>query len=339
MTSRLILALVILFSAATAAAQQRERRAPDTDQTVPVARGTRLTVESFAGEVVIRTEARDTLRVTARHSSRSKVEIRTTPSGVLVQSHGSAASQSIDYEITAPAWMPVKVTGTYSFVSIEGVASEVSAETVRGDIVIKGGTGFVTARSIEGEVIVEGSRGRVSVSSVNEGVRITGASGDIAAETTNGDISLTGIESQSVEATTVNGDIVYEGSIAANGRYRFATHNGDITLGVPDAANATFTVRTYNGDFENSFGLKPSGEVRRGRPSTYVMGSGAAEVELESFSGSLEIRRAGTLPQSKSRGKEKENDDEQERPQFEEAITFERTFPAGTCQPAAINVF
>jgi hypothetical protein len=337
-TLRLLLALALVGSPAVAGAQQRERRPPDTDQTVSVSRGARLTIDCFAGEVVIRSEARDTLRVTARHSSRNKVEIRNTASGVTVQSHGSMGPASVDYEITVPSWMPVKVAGTYIFVSIEGTASEVSAETVRGDIVIKGGTGFVSAKSIEGEVIVEGSRGKVSASSVNEGIRITGASGDIAAETTNGDISLAGIESQSVEVATVNGDIVYEGTVAPAGRYRFTTHNGDVTLGVPEATSATFTVRTYNGEFETNLGLKRSGEVRRGRPATYVMGAGAAEVEIESFGGSIQVRRAGTLPPGKGRGKERAP--EPETPdQLETASLLERSPVAGGAQPRAVSVF
>lgn len=318
---RLTVALTILGSSVPATAeQQRDRRTPDTDQTIPVTRGARLTIDNFAGEVLIRTEARDTLRVTARHSSRNKVDIQTTSAGVVIKSHGSSGPASIDYEITAPGWMPIKVSGTYNFVSVEGAQSEVSVETVRGDIVVKGGTGFVTARSIEGEVIVEGARGRVNVSSVNEGIRITGASGDITAETTNGDISLTGIESQSVDVTTVNGDIVYEGTIAANGRYRFATHNGDVTLGVPEAASATFTVRTYNGDFSNTLGLKALGEQRRGQRSTYILGAGAAEVELESFGGDVRVRRAGTLPPPKSRGRDRDREPASAHDQSENGI-------------------
>jgi hypothetical protein len=335
-TLTLFVAIAILGANAPASAQQpRDRKAPDTDQTIAVARGARLTIDNFAGEVVIRTEARDTLRVTARHSARNKVDIQTTAAGVVIRSRGSAGPASVDYEITTPHWMPIKVSGTYNFVSVEGAQSEVSVETVRGDIVVKGGTGFVTAKSIEGEVIVEGARGRVNASSVNEGVRITGASGDIVAETTNGDIALTRIESQSVDVTTVNGDVVYEGSIAANGRYRFATHNGDVTLGVPETANATFTVRSYNGEFSNNLGLKAVGEPRRGRRSTYVLGTGAAEVELESFSGEVRIRRAGTLPPSKTKGDAHDS----EVSQFGVSFFPDRRGPGGACQPAAISVF
>jgi DUF4097 and DUF4098 domain-containing protein YvlB len=286
---------LLVHGTAAVVAQERGARAPDTDQTVNVTRGARLSVNNFAGEVVIRTWDKDAVRVMARHSARTKIAIRNTESAVAVGSSSSTGVASVDYEITAPGWMPVKVEGTYNFVSIEGAQSEVSAQTVRGDIVVKGGTGFVTAKSIEGEVIVEGARGRINVSSVNEGIRVTGATGDIAAETTNGSISLAKVEAKVIEVATVNGDITYDGNLAQGGRYRFATHNGDITLTVPETAGATFSVRSYNGDFTNNLNLTGSGsEGRRGRRVSYVLGNGSAEVELESFGGDIRVRRPGT---------------------------------------------
>ena len=298
-----VLALTLMVPAA-AGAQNRAQRSADTDQTVDVVKGARLSVNNFAGEVVVKVWEKNAVRVTARHSSRTKVNIRNSETVVAVGSSSSTGVASVDMEITAPTWMPVKVEGTYNFVSVEGAQAEVAVETVRGDIVIKGGTGFVTAKSIEGEVIVEGARGRINVSSVNEGIKITGASGDIAAETTNGSISLAKVEAKVVEVTTVNGDVSYEGNLAAGGRYRFATHNGDIVLTIPETASATFVVRTYNGDFVNNLGLKGSGEGRRGRRVTYVLGSGSAEVELESFGGDVSVRRPGTTTREKDRGKD-----------------------------------
>lgn len=276
-------------------AQTPDTRPPETDQSVPVARGARLTVNNFAGEVVIKTWDRDQLRVQARHTARAKVNIRQTATVVAItaDTHGTA---SVDYEITAPAWMAVKVEGTYNFVTVEGAQNEVSAETVRGDVVIKGGTGTVTAKSIQGEVIVEGARGRINVSSVNEGIRVSGASGDITAETTNGHISLTKVTSSNVDVTTVNGNITFDGPVTDKGRYRFTTHNGNITAGVPDDANVAFMVRTYNGEFATSLNVTgpPRSEARRGRRITYTLGNGSAEMEMETFGGSIRVRRVGT---------------------------------------------
>lgn len=298
-------ALAIAVSAASA--QERAQRTPQTDRTVTVAKGARLSVSNDAGEVVLRTWDRDSLRVQASHSARVTVDIQTTGNVVTVRSRASGGPPGgIDYDITAPAWLPVKVSGQFIYIGIEGAQNEVSAETVRGDIVVKGGSGFVTAKSIDGEVIVEDAKGRINASSVNEGIRITGASGDVTAESTNGDIALSKVDAKSLDISTVNGDIRYEGSIVAGGLYRISTHNGDITMIVPESTNATFTVRTYNGDFSSNMATKVVGEVRRGRRATYTLGNGGAEVELESFGGTIRLRRPGTDKPAQRGGKDKE---------------------------------
>jgi DUF4097 and DUF4098 domain-containing protein YvlB len=278
-----------------ATAQDRPARAPQTDQTVPVSRGARLAIDNFAGEVVVHAWDKDSLRVQARHTARTRINIRTGVNGVSITAESSHGSNgSVDYDINAPAWMPMKIEGHYNYVTIEGAQGDVSIVTVRGDIVLKGG-GSVTARTIEGEIQVDGARGTINLSSVNQDIKVTGATGNIAADTTNGSIALARIESNKVEVATINGDVSYEGTLAGNGRYSFATHNGDIVMTVPESSNATFTVRTYNGEFMTSLPLKgpASSEIRRGRRVAYTLGNGSAEVDMESFGGAIRLRRPG----------------------------------------------
>jgi hypothetical protein len=292
------------YAAAASAqtAEKRPPRAPDTDQTVNVTRGTRLSIDNFAGEVVLRTWDRDALRVVARHSSRTKVIVRTRGGVASIDAEGSMGPASVDYEITAPSWMPVKIDGTYNYVSIEGTQAEVTASTVRGDIAIKGGTGFVTAKSVEGQVTVDGAKGRLNVESVNEGVSLANCSGDIIVSTTNGDVSMINVAATSAEATTVNGAIRFDGTLSG-GRYRMATHNGEIILAIPESSSATLSVRSYNGSFNSAFPLKggDASDVRRGRRVVYTLGGGDAEVELETFSGGIRIARPGTLKSRQER--------------------------------------
>jgi DUF4097 and DUF4098 domain-containing protein YvlB len=312
------LVVAVLSSGSSLSAQTREARAPETDKTVPVTRGQRLNVAADAGEVVIKSWNQDSLRVQARHSPRTSIEIQTASNIVNIRKRASGPSQSVDYEISAPTWMPIRVTGQFIFIGIEGVQSEVYAETVSGDIVVKGGAGFVTAKSIQGEIIVEDAKGKISATTVNEGVRITGASGEIAVDSTNGDITMTKIDAKSIDVGSVNGNIRFEGTFANPGQYRFATHNGNITMVLPDSTNATFTVRTYNGDFSSNLPTKAAGEVRRGRRATYVVGNGGAEVDVESFGGNVRLRRPGTI--APVRGKEEKHQEPPEE-HFDAAAT------------------
>jgi hypothetical protein len=147
---------VLIGTLAAAAPQARDARAPQTDQTVPVTRGTRLLVNNFAGEVVVRAWDKDSLRVQAHHSSRIHVSLRNGDGTLRVSSASSTGPEgSVDYEISAPAWMAVRVDGQYNFVTVEGSQGEVAINTVRGDIVVKGAGGAVTAKTIEGEVTIE----------------------------------------------------------------------------------------------------------------------------------------------------------------------------------------
>jgi hypothetical protein len=291
-------AIALALTLAQAQTPTPLREAPKTDETVPVQRGTRLAVNNFAGEVIIHTWGKDQVHVVARHQPRMKVGIRNSGAVVgITAAPVSGPVGSVDFDITVPAWMPIRTEGTYNFVTIDGAQAEVFANTVRGDVVIKGGTGAITAKSLEGEVQVDGARGKLTISSVNQGIVVTNAGGEIAADSVNGAITMTGVDATSVDASTVNGTITYEGKIADNGHYSFETHNGDLLLGVPENANATFTIRTYQGSFSTDLPLQGVGrkELERGRRVTTTLGTGSADVSLETFGGRIRLQR-GTAP-------------------------------------------
>jgi len=103
----------------------------------------------------------------------------------------------------------------------------------------------------------------------------------------------------------VNGTIIYEGKLVDGGRYSFGTHNGDLRLGVPENANATFTIRTYQGSFSTELPLPNvnRADIQRGRKVVTTLGNGSADVSLETFGGSIRVRR-GTA--ARSRGREQD---------------------------------
>lgn len=285
----------VLAAASSLAAQEREpARKPQTDRTVPIARGSRLVLNNDIGEVVIRTWDRDSMRVQAVHGARTTIDVDTAANIVTIRARAAGPSRAVDYDITVPSWLPMRVTGQAAYIGIEGAQNEVTAETVRGDIVVRGGSGTVTAKSIHGEIFIENAKGRVNASSVNEAIHVSGTTGEITVETTNGDIMLTKVDPKFLDVGSVNGDVQFDGTISRGAQLKFVTHNGDITLSLPETTGVTFAVRTYNGEFASDLPTKAVGEIRRGRRTTYVLGNGGADVELESFGGTIRLRRPGT---------------------------------------------
>jgi hypothetical protein len=106
-------------------------------------------------------------------------------------------------------------------------------------------------------------------------------------------------------------------------------------MAVPDKVNATLVVQTYNGGFKSTFPLKLEDQNPRKR-FTLTLGSGSARVELESFGGTIALRRPGE-PRAelererrrREREKEKEKEKEKDRGAFDEIIET----AAWSCHP------
>ena len=125
-----------------------------------------------------------------------------------------------------------------------------------------------------------------------------GVSGDVIAETTNGDVVVSNSKASSLEVSTVNGDVRFEGPAADKGLYRVTTHNGDIRVSLGAQANATVFVRTFGGDFSSDFPVTlPEGMSNRdgNKRFNFTLGGGSARVELQSFQGDIYVSR-GPLP-------------------------------------------
>src|SRR5215470_17844960 len=282
------------------------------DQTVNVAKGTKLEVNNFAGDVQVKVWDRDAVRVEATHSDRETIDIKPGDQLLSIRSRSvrGGPPRSLDYTLTVPKWMAISVSGTYADVTMDGVGSDVTVDTTRGDIKVSGGSGFISLKSVQGEISLEKAKGRVEVRAVNEGIRLADINGDLSAESTNGSIILDRVDSANVDLYSVNGNISYDGPIKDKGLYRLTTHNGLIAVGLPERVNVVLRVRTYNGSFRSTFPVKTDDENQRKR-FTATLGNGSAHMELESFGGTIALRRPGEpRPETERRRRERERDND-----------------------------
>ncbi len=264
------------------------------DSTVPVERGQRLEVDLFAGDVDVKTWSRNAVRVVADPDGRGRVEIERSATSVSVRTTGRRGPpSSTDIELTVPAWMALDISGVYTDITIAGARGPISAETVQGDVSAEGGEGLVSVKSVQGGVSVTGAKGRIEANSVNADVEVRRSTGEVSTETVNGSIDLVGTDATTLTATSVNGDLNYDGPLHSGGRYALSTHNGDITLAVTEAASAAVSVSTFNGEFESDFPVTLT-ETRKGKRFNFTIGSGSAQVTLESFQGTISLIRPGS---------------------------------------------
>jgi DUF4097 and DUF4098 domain-containing protein YvlB len=294
-----VLLTLVTAALAFAAAQQ-------VDTTVNVARGQRLEVNAYGGAVTVRAWNRNAVRVETTASGRDRVEVSSSATAVSVRTQGRhGPPEDVDLKITAPPWISLKVSGVRTDAKVEGVRAPITVETVEGEVNVNGGDGLVSLRSVQGSVSLRNAKGRISVNSVNEDVEVINSAGEIVAETVNGEIKLRITEAATVDANTVNGDISYAGPIRDGGRYSFSTHNGDVTLTVAEGTNASVAVSTYNGEFESEFPVPLQG-TRKGKGFSFTLGSGSAQVTLESFQGTIQLVRPGSMREhDRSRGDER----------------------------------
>jgi DUF4097 and DUF4098 domain-containing protein YvlB len=263
------------------------------DSTVPAERGQRLEVGSYAGEIAVTAWNRNAVRVEADPSGSATVEIDRSATAVTIRTQGRRGPpSSVDLRISAPAWMPLDLSGVNTEISVAGSRATIAAETVQGDVQVEGGVGLVSLRSVQGGVSLSGAKGRLEVHSVNADVEVVGSSGEVTAETVNGDVTLSRVNGSSVTASSLNGDVDYDGPIRDGGRYALSTHNGGITVTVAEGTNAAVSVSTFNGEFASEFPVTLT-ETRKGKRFGFRLGNGSAQVTLESFQGSIELVRPG----------------------------------------------
>jgi DUF4097 and DUF4098 domain-containing protein YvlB len=272
---------------------------PRTDQTVDVVKGTRLVLSNNAGEVVVRSWDREQVRVQATHNERATVDVASADSTLRIRSRAARGPAGlVDYQLTVPRWMAVNLSGTYLESTIEGTTAEVTVESVHGNIRVVGGSGNINLRSVEGIITVDKAAGNVRATTINEGIRLADISGDVYAETTNGDIEVQNAQTSSLEISTVNGDVTFNGTMRDAGSYRLTTHGGDIRLGLGGVNNATVFVRTFQGDFRADFPIQlPEGQSARegSKRFNFTLGSGSARIELQTFNGDITLARKSIM--------------------------------------------
>ncbi|MFI9388278.1 DUF4097 family beta strand repeat-containing protein [Kutzneria sp. NPDC052558] len=196
---------------------------------------TSIKLDNHAGDVSVQGQAgltKTTVVRTIKYRDGSAPSVDTfhVDGGVLTLAGDCGSNCSIDYQVTAPAGLPITGQTTAGDVTLAKVGA-VDVGTTSGEVELSDVTGAVKAHTTNGKVSGSGLRGGV-----------------IQADTTNGGIELTLAEAVDVTARTTNGQIRL--AVPDDG-YRVSTdtHNGDrkIRIANDPAGKHSLTLSTDNG--------------------------------------------------------------------------------------------
>jgi hypothetical protein len=295
----------MLFSLMTVLGATLQGQGFQTDTTFAVPQGTRLHVETQGGDIIVKAWDRNQVRVQAGHSRRARVSIHLSGAVLSIDSDSDrGASHMVDYEVTVPAWMSLNLEGMYTTIEVSGVRGSVTAETMDGNITVKGGAESVKLESVQGRLVVQGVRGAATLTTVSESIEASEVGGDMVAETVSGNITMYQMTSKNVEAETVSGNILLDGRLVDGGAYTLLTHSGGVAVTVAEGSNVTVNAATGTGSLRATFPL-PTVERQSRRRHSYRIGSGSATLDIEAFSGSILLLRPADMQQRLERMKPK----------------------------------
>lgn len=129
------------------------------------------------------------------------------------------------------------------------------------------------------------------IETVNGSVSVAGAENSTKASAVNGQVKANNLRG-TANLSTVNGTVEADfDELAAGSRISLNTVNGGANLIIPSDANATVKADTVNGNIVNDFGLPVRKGEYVGRDLYGKIGSGGAQIRLNSVNGGLSIKR------------------------------------------------
>lgn len=200
---------------------------------------------------------------------------------------------SSDLMVHVPAASSLDISTVSADIGIEGVTGEQDLQSVSGDVTTEAFAADVEAETVSGDVDIAGNGGDGDwdLSSVSGDVMVEGLSGEIDAGVVSGDLEVSNGAFDSVSLETVNGDIVFKGTLRPSGKVDIESVNGSVDVEFVGPVSARFDIETFNGKIRNCFGPKAERANRYapGWELSFSEGDGDGRVSIETLNGSLTL--------------------------------------------------
>ncbi len=211
----------------------------------------------------------------------------------------------VDYTIYVPQETEVRAqngSGNMDMSDVQGPAElrtgsgTITARQIHNDTEAETGSGSISLSDISGRATANTGSGTLELARISGDIHVTTGSGRIDlsethgriyAKTGSGSIEITGA-ADDLRASTGSGSIRIQGNPEASSYWQIHTGSGSVTLDVPSDASFRLHATSHNSSISSDLPFtieQQSKREVRGR-----IGSGTANIEVESASGSIHIR-------------------------------------------------
>ena len=251
-----------------------------SEQTFTVSEDARLKLSNIRGHVVIHAGEAGQIQVKAAldpdsgDSEHTRVELHQEEDGeVVVKTHydepfwgflGRLQPCRVDYDVTIPLSCKVHASTVSAGMSLTGIQGVLNLSTVSGGLELVDLSGELSASTVSGDLVARGLNGKLHLHSVS------------------GAVHLDGPALETIDATTVSGDIWIRTSLKA-GPYNFQSVSGSIHWQTPEAAACTIEMHTISGQAHVS--LPATRSQSHGGSSTVWVQGGGTRIPFKSVSG------------------------------------------------------
>lgn len=208
--------------------------------------------------------------------------------------HGATLINAGNGDVKVTRAGPLKISRRSGDVTVKEVKGDFTARSYHGPITVDNVSGVVDVAATNGDLVISNAGGDVRANSASGDIDVHCAKGRADVSSASGSIKLIGIRGE-VEASTASGQVIFTGTIRADGTYRLKSLSGAVTMTIqPDAPGFTATLSTYSGGLETEFPLKVESPVERGplnRRLTGTFGDGKVKISLDSFGGAVKLAK------------------------------------------------
>lgn len=293
--SPLLLSLLVALPGAALAATP-------INETRPLDPTGRIDIENLKGRIQVRAWDRAEVKITGSlgdgveklvvEGDRQHLEVRVEyPNN---SGWGDKKSGSTDLQLMVPVRAGLQIESVAANVDVSGVApAKLSIDSVSGNVDLAAAPGEVDVESVSGNLRVTVNSANVQAASVSGSVVLRGRmNGEVRAETVSGsiDIAVNGERVSELSASTVSGGATIRAALAPKGEMRFESVSGGLVLVLPKDLSAQVRGESFSGNLKAPGAKIEKPEFGPGSSFHTRYGSGDGEINIETFSGSAELK-------------------------------------------------